>query len=200
MYLRLKWVGEDFMCCVKAVAMDMNTNYSSAFADKYPEIEIVYDGFHILKWFNDQVIDSLRRSETKRLKKEADVLSSIGEVAAAAAIESERKLLFGSRWNLLVNERTLRAKDAMNAGLNAQAKRIAKIDGRDPTEVGHRISSGILKGTNTSSKTSAARRLDWWTSTISGCSSGSRHIVLTVGAKRASLAHTTGRRSAMCTA
>ena len=137
-YHFFKWVGDDFMRCVKAVAMDMNTNYSSAFADKYPEIEIVYDGFHILKWFNDQVVDSLRRSEAKRLKKEADALSRAGEAVAAAEIESERRLLFGSRWNLLANERTLRAKDAMNVGLNAQAKRAAEINGRDPAEVGHR--------------------------------------------------------------
>lgn len=138
-----EWVGEEFMGGVEAVSMDMNANYPVAFAERYPGIQIVYDGFHIIKWFNDQVIDSLRRSEAKKLKSRVEKLIQAGDVTAAAEVESERKLLFGARWNLLANERTLRAKDALNAELNAQAKENAIRDGRDPQEVGHRREDNV---------------------------------------------------------
>lgn len=70
-----RWVGDDFMSHVEAIAMDMNTNYSQAVKEGYPSISIVYDTFHIIKWYNDQVVDSLRRQEGKRLKKVADKLA-----------------------------------------------------------------------------------------------------------------------------
>lgn len=133
-----EWVGDGFMQGVEAVSMDMNTNYSAAFAAKYPYIDIVYDGFHIIKWFNDQVIDSLRRSEAKKLKAHADKLAEAGDLQGAADVEAERRLLFGARWNLLANERTLRAKDTRNAELNSEAKRQAEADGKDPAQVGRR--------------------------------------------------------------
>jgi transposase len=133
-----EWVGDDFMGQVRAVAMDMNASYSAAFAERYPHIAIVYDGFHIIQWFNQQVIDSLRKSEAKKLKKKAEEMAKAGDAAGAAAVEAERKLLFGARWNLLANERTLRAKDALNAELNAKAKAQALAEGRDPSLVGLR--------------------------------------------------------------
>ena len=133
-----EWVGEEFMAGVEAVSMDMNANYSAAFAERYPGIEIVYDGFHIIKWFNEQVIDSLRKSEARKLKNRAAKLVEDGDAAGAAEVEAERKLLFGARWNLLANERTLRAKDALNRELNEQARRSAAAEGRDPAGVGRR--------------------------------------------------------------
>jgi transposase len=133
-----EWVGEDFMAGVKAVSMDMNTSYAAAFVDKFPHIDIVYDGFHIIQWFNKQVIDSLRKAEAGRLKKEAEALAEAGDAEGATEVEAERKLLFGQRYNLLANERTLKAKDALNAELNAEAKAMALSDGRDPCEVGRR--------------------------------------------------------------
>lgn len=132
------WVGEEFMGHVKAVSMDMNASYAAAFAERYPDIAIVYDCFHVIQWFNKQVIDSLRCSEAKRLEKEAAKLAKAGDIEGAAEVEAERRLLFGARFNLLANERTLRAKDALNAELNAEAKAAALADGRDPSEVGHR--------------------------------------------------------------
>jgi transposase len=132
------WVGASFMEGVHAVSMDMNTSYAAAFADRYPHIAIVYDGFHIIQWFNKQVIDSLRKSEANKLNKEVARLAGAGDAVGAAEVETERKLLFGQRWNLLANERTLRAKDALNAELNADAKASAAADGRDPDEVGRR--------------------------------------------------------------
>ena len=133
-----EWVGDAFMQGVEAVSMDMNTSYAAAFTDSYPDIAIVYDGFHIIQWFNKQVIDALRRTEANRLKKEAAKLEEAGDLQGAAEIEAERVLLFGQRYNLLANERTLRAKDALNTELNGEARASALADGRDPSEVGRR--------------------------------------------------------------
>ena len=133
-----RWAGDDFMSHVKAIAMDMNTNYSQAVKDLYPSISIVYDTFHIIKWYNDQVVDSLRRQEGKRLRKMADKLADDGKRDEAAIVEQERQLLFGARFLLLANNRTLEAKDRLNRRLNAEAKDSARRDGRNPDEVGHR--------------------------------------------------------------
>jgi len=103
------------------VAMDMNSSYAAAFKEAYPRIAIVYDGFHVIQWFNEQVVDSLRRSEAARLGRMAARLAKAGDAAGAAEAEAERALLSGERFNLLANERTLRAKDALNAQLNAEA-------------------------------------------------------------------------------
>ena len=118
--------------------MDMNANYSQAVKERYPSISIVYDTFHIIKWFNDQVVDSLRRQEGKRLKKVVDKLASEGREDEAAMVEEERRLLFGARFLLLANNRTLEAKDKLNRKLNAEAKENALLDGRNPDRVGHR--------------------------------------------------------------
>ncbi len=133
-----KWVGDDFMSHVEAISMDMNTNYSQAVKESYPSIAIVYDKFHIIKWFNDQVVDSLRRQEGKRLQKLVDKLNSEGEYDEAVAVEKERRLLFGARFLLLANNRTLEAKDKLNSELNSEAKENAQKDGRKPEEVGRR--------------------------------------------------------------
>ena len=53
-------------------------------------------------------------------------------------MEAERKLLFGSRFLLLANERTIDAKDRLNKQLNREAKEKALKDGRNPDEVGKR--------------------------------------------------------------
>ena len=133
-----RWAGDDFMSHVKAIAMDMNTNYSQAVKDLYPSIDIVYDTFHIIKWYNDQVVDSLRRQEAGRLKKLADSLTASGKADEAATVEQERRLLFGARFLLLANNRTLEAKDKLNRQLNAEAKEAALKDGRNPNDVGRR--------------------------------------------------------------
>ena len=133
-----RWVGDDFMSHVEAIAMDMNTNYSQAVKEGYPSISIVYDTFHIIKWYNDQVVDSLRRQEGKRLRKVADKLASEGRKDEATMVEEERKLLFGARFLLLANNRTLEAKDKLNRKLNVEAKESASRDGRNPDRVGHR--------------------------------------------------------------
>lgn len=133
-----KWVGDDFMKHVEAISMDMNTNYYMAVINNYPHIEIVYDKFHIIQWYNQTIVDRLRCSEAKRLKKEADKLYKEGNIKEATLLMDERSLLFRARFTLLANKRTLKAKDELNSILNKQAKEVAILEGRDPNEVGKR--------------------------------------------------------------
>ena len=56
-----KAMGKEWMRRVKAVSMDMNAQYDSAFKEYYPEIDIVYDHFHLIKLYNDSVISKVRR-------------------------------------------------------------------------------------------------------------------------------------------
>ena len=113
------------MSHVKAIVLDMNTNYSQAVKDLYPSISIVYDTFHFIKWYNDQVADILRRQEAGRLKKLADSLTASGKADETATVEQERRLLFGARFLLLANNRKLEAKDKLNRQLSAEAKEAA---------------------------------------------------------------------------
>ncbi len=45
---------------VQAVACDMNSDFEEAFLEKSRHITIVYDHFHIVKNFNDNVISAVR--------------------------------------------------------------------------------------------------------------------------------------------
>jgi len=65
-------------------------------------------------------------------------LNNKGKKNEAVLVLEERKFLFGSRFLLLANTRTLKAKDKLNAQLNAEAKSSAQADGRDAERVGHR--------------------------------------------------------------
>ena len=63
-------VGLEWMNNVKAVACDMNSDFEEAFKEKCPHIKIVYDYFHIVKNFNEKVINKIRIDEQERLKSE----------------------------------------------------------------------------------------------------------------------------------
>jgi transposase len=133
-----EWAGPEFMSHVEAISMDMNTNYSSAVKEIYPNIAITYDSFHIIQWFNKGVIDSIRKAASKSLLKQADKLTKKGNLEEAEYLLGERKLLFGNRFTLLANQKTLEAKDKLNKELNKAAKEEAKLNGRDSSEVGKR--------------------------------------------------------------
>lgn len=61
-------VGWQWMKQVKSISMDMNAQYCKAVKAAYPHIEIVYDGFHIIKNFNDRILTELRRLEQNSLQ------------------------------------------------------------------------------------------------------------------------------------
>ena len=48
--------GEEFMKGVKGIACDMNADFAGAFKKAFPHLEIIYDRFHLIKNFNENVI------------------------------------------------------------------------------------------------------------------------------------------------
>ncbi len=95
----MNWVGDEWMKHVEAVACDMNTDYSEAFQERYPDIKIVFDYFHIIKNFNEKVVSEVRKDEYKRLMEEGKV--------------EEAKHLKGSKYILMSNRETLQAHDEL---------------------------------------------------------------------------------------
>ena len=93
----MEYVGEEWMNHVEAVACDMNSDFEEAFTEKYPQIEIVFDHFHIVKNFNDMVVTPVRKDEYRRLLEEGKV--------------DEADLLKGSKYILTSNRVTLQEKD-----------------------------------------------------------------------------------------
>lgn len=137
------WVGEDFMSHVLAVSMDMNANYSAAFAQRYPKVEVVWDCFHIMLNFNEKCVNGVRRSQANSLKKRAAEYLEAGDAESAAELMEERKLLFGMRNMLIANRTTLEARDRLNAELNREAKEQAREAGTDPDKVGNRRTDSV---------------------------------------------------------
>ena len=76
---------------LKAVAMDMSVSYSSAVAKHIPEVDIVFDRYHIMALMN-KAIEKLRREQQKSLNGD------------------DRKALKGCRFLLLGNYESLPGK------------------------------------------------------------------------------------------
>ncbi len=133
----MKFVGEDFMNHVEAVVMDMNNTYYPAISKAYPHIDLNYDPFHLVQWFQNKVMDGLRKAEYKRLKDKADKARKEGREDDADALMDEAKKLFDSRFILMTSRTTLEAKDKANKELNEQyLARCAEL-GIEPPE-GHK--------------------------------------------------------------
>lgn len=94
----IDFVGEEWMGNVEAVACDMNSDFQEAFEERCPDIQVVYDHFHIIKNFNEKVVSEIRKDEQRRLQEE-------GDVEAAKALK-------GSRYILMSKRSTLKEKDA----------------------------------------------------------------------------------------
>ena len=90
-------VGQEWMSHVKAVACDMNSDFQEAFEERCPNIQIVFDHFHIVKNFNEKVVSAIRKDEQNRLKEEGD--------------EEAARSLKGSRYILTSKRSTLQEKD-----------------------------------------------------------------------------------------
>ena len=93
----MNFVGDEWMKNVKAVASDMNADYGNAFKERYPNISVVYDHFHIVQNFNENVINAVKKDEINRLTEEGDCEAA--------------QLLKGSKYVLMSNRSTLLQKD-----------------------------------------------------------------------------------------
>lgn len=74
---------------VEAVAIDMSPAYKSAVTSHLPQAAMVFDHFHVIKYFNDK-LSNLRR----------DLYQEVTDLL-------ERKVLKGTRWLLLKNPENL---------------------------------------------------------------------------------------------
>ena len=107
-----RFVGDDFMKQVVAVSMDMNASYAKAFKEYWPDIKIVYDGFHIIKNYNDMVLTEVRRAEQRRLDEGIEKACMSGDKVLVRELRQEKRFLKGSRYLILSNRKTLELKDA----------------------------------------------------------------------------------------
>lgn len=119
------------MDSVEAVACDMNSDFQEAFEERCPHIQPVFDYFHIVKNFNDKVVNEVRRAEQRRLLEE-------GDIEAAKSLKRTRYILTSSR-------STLQRKDAERLLTNHFEGVIAHAT--------YPISSGKVEGINQRIKT-----------------------------------------------
>ena len=68
----IKFVGMSWMKGVIAIACDMNADFERAFREKCPHLRTVFDRFHIVKNFNEKVVNEIRKDEIKRLEAEGN--------------------------------------------------------------------------------------------------------------------------------
>lgn len=93
----IEHVGLEWMSHVQAVACDMNSDFEEAFLEKCPHLHIVFDFFHIVKYFNEKVVAPVRIDEQKRLIDEGK--------------EEQANSLKGCKYLLTSSRSTLREKD-----------------------------------------------------------------------------------------
>jgi transposase len=81
-------IGSEVCRQIKVVAIDMWRPYRNAIQCRFPNAQLVYDKFHVIKHLNEAV-DQVRRSEASRLERDG------------------RKLLKNQRWLLLKGQEKL---------------------------------------------------------------------------------------------
>lgn len=83
-------VGLEWMSNVKAVACDMNAGFANAFVEKCPHIKIVFDHFHLIKNFNEIVVNNVYKEEEIRLRRE-------NRTEEANTLKNSKYILYSSR-------------------------------------------------------------------------------------------------------
>lgn len=91
-------VGMEWMDGVEAVACDMNSDFQEAFEERCPHIQPVFDYFHIVKNFNEKVVNAIRKDEQARLVKE-------GNEEAAKALKRTKYILTAKRSTLQTKDK-----------------------------------------------------------------------------------------------
>ena len=113
-----RFVGRRFMENVVAVSMDMNASYAKAFRELWPHIRIVYDGFHMVKNYNDMVLTEVRRAEQRRILDSMEKARAEKDAEQLGELRQEMRFFKNSRYLILSNRKTLELKDASTAEYN----------------------------------------------------------------------------------
>lgn len=117
----------EYLSNVKAFAMDMNASYNKLVEEYMPNVEIVYDRYHMQAQFGKEVLGVVRLNEARKHK---DTASDIKEILKdennpdlkrklKQEYKEERKKysnIKNSRWSILTNSNNLREdkKSALN--------------------------------------------------------------------------------------
>jgi transposase len=94
-------LGPEGCARLEAVAMDMRGAYHDEVRAHCPHVAIVYDLFHVVAKYGREVIDRVRVDETNR----------IAHAAGPGAVRASRRVIKGTRWLLLKNRESLRARE-----------------------------------------------------------------------------------------
>lgn len=82
--------GDKFMRGIRGIASDMNADFGTAFQERYPHIMIVYDRFHLIKYFNEQVVNKVRLDKIRELE-------AAGRFDEATQLKRHKRLLWAKR-------------------------------------------------------------------------------------------------------
>ena len=105
LYDFIKFVGEEWMDGVEAVACDMNSDYQEVFEDCCPHIQV------IRKNFNDKIVADVRKDEQRRLY-------SAGRIEEAKMLKNTKYILTSNRQPLRKNDD--KAKEDRKANIEAK--------------------------------------------------------------------------------
>jgi transposase len=94
-------LGPAGCAALEAAAMDMSEAFEAETRAHGPQVEIVYDLFHVVAKYGREVIDRVRVDETNRLAK----------AAGAGPVRDQRRVIKGARWLLLRNAADLPRTD-----------------------------------------------------------------------------------------
>jgi transposase len=125
---------------IKAVSIDMGRSYISAVQNNLPNAKIVFDHFHIVKLFNDN-LSNLRRYYYNKATKEG------------------KKVLFGVRWLLLKNPENLSVER------NEPERLKAALEVNEPIYIAYLMKEELRMVWKQSDKAQASAKIDEWCNT-----------------------------------
>jgi transposase len=96
-------LGPTGCAALEVAVMDMSESYELETRQHCPQAAIVYDLFHVVAKFGREVVDRVRVDETNRVARAAGPNDQ--------RTRARRRVIKGTRWLLLRNQRTLRRKD-----------------------------------------------------------------------------------------
>ena len=94
-------LGPARCAAITAVTCDLWGPYTTQVRRSYPQAALVYDAFHLIARYGQDVVDRVRVDETNR----------IARAAGQGAVRDARRVIKGTRWLLLKNAPNLRAAE-----------------------------------------------------------------------------------------
>jgi transposase len=112
-------LGPEGCARVKAVAMDMSTAFEQEVRYQCPQARIVYDLFHVVARYGNEVIDRVRVDEANRLR---------DDWPARKIVKSARWLLLRNRENIPNSKDRVRLKELLQANKALMTVYVLKDD------------------------------------------------------------------------